>query len=140
MALTHKQADRICALLKERNRLSREYSPAEILAGDYRCRFVGDEVIAFVELKKVQWYQSEVRHLTVALGYEKRGHAKALIQEMEEAARQQRSRVLQCTIREDNVDSLGLFEHLGFRVVNKFFNQVSNNSVNVLQKVLVSAR
>jgi hypothetical protein len=54
MLLTDNQADRICAVLKARNKLTREYSRAEILAANYLCRFSGDEVIAFVELKKVQ--------------------------------------------------------------------------------------
>jgi ribosomal protein S18 acetylase RimI-like enzyme len=140
MMLADKQADRICALLKERNELTREYSRAEILAANYLCRFADDEVIAFVEVKKVQWYQSEVCHLTVALEHERQGHAKALIQEAEEIAILHRSRLLQCTIRENNVNSRMLFEYFGFRLVNQFYNQVRHNNVYVLQKVLVTTR
>ena len=139
MLLTDQQADQICDLLKDRNELTRHYSRVEILSAEYRCRFSGAEVIACVELKKVQWYQSEVRHLAVALKHERQGHAKALIQEVERQAILDHSRLLQCTIRESNVNSRMFFEHQGFRVVNQFHNQVSQNNVYVLQKTLVSA-
>jgi len=137
MMMTDKQADRVCALLKERNQLTREYSRVEIQAANYLCRFVGHEVVAFVELKKVQWYQSEVCHLTVAAEHERQGHAKALIHGAEKAAIQHGSRLLQCTIREDNAASRTLFEYFGFRVVGQFYNRLTDNNVDVLQKVLV---
>lgn len=140
MMLTDKQADRICTLLRERNQLTREYGRAEIQMGNYLCRFVADEVVAFAELKKVQWYQSEVCHLTVAVEHERQGHAKALIAEMEQAAINQSSRLLQCTIRENNISSLTLFEHFGFRAVGRFYNKYSGNNVYVMQKVIEHAR
>lgn len=136
MMLSDTQADRIRILLKDRNQLTREYSRAEILAANYLCRFLGDEVIAFVELKKVQWYQAEICHLTVAPAHERQGHAKALIEDAEKSARASGCRLLQCTIREHNYASQSLFVHFGFRVVGRFYNQVSGNNVDVLQKVL----
>lgn len=140
MLLSDNHADTIAALLKARNQLTREYNRVEIQSADYLCRFVDDEVVAFVEIRKVQWYQMEVCHLTVALAHEGRGHAKSLIKEAEERARQANARILQCTIRDENVASLELFKHFDFQVVSAFHNRLSRNNVYVLQKVLEPMR
>jgi ribosomal protein S18 acetylase RimI-like enzyme len=141
MALTDQQADQIAALLNERNELTVPYSRAKIRtnADNYICHF-SDEgaVIACVEVKKVQWYQAEILHLTVAKQYARLGHAKRLLQEAEQAARAHNARILQCTIRESNGPSRALFETCGFRLVSEFFNAHSGNNIGVFQKSLAS--
>jgi len=143
MALTDAQADTIAVLLNARNELTVPYARQRVLddADNYRC-ILSDagEVIACVEIKKVQWYQCEVLHLTVSKAHERTGHGKALLCEAERVARAKNARVLQCTIRDDNIGSRRLFEGFGFQRVSAFFNEHSGNNVGVYQKVLVPAR
>jgi len=141
MPLTDNQADQIATLLNERNELVVQYDRKRVLdaADNYICRFSDTgEVIAFVEIKAVQWYQAEIRHLTVAIPYERNGHAKALLSEAERIGRTKGVRLLQCTIRMENEASRKLFEGFGFLHVSTFLNQRSGNSVGVFQKVLAS--
>lgn len=143
MALSDAQADAIAALLNARNQLTVQYTRQRVQeeAGNYIFRLseVG-QVIACVELKKVQWYQAEVLHLTVAEAHEGKGHAKALLCEAERVARANSARILQCTIRTDNDTSRRLFEGFGFSHVSTFRNERSSNNVGVFQKVLATAR
>lgn len=137
------QADAIAQLLNMRNQLTVPYSRERVLkeAADYIFRLseTGD-VIACVQVKKVQWYQAEILHLTVAEAYVNKGHAKALLCEAERGARTKDARILQCTIRADNTASRELFESFGFVRTCTFLNQRSGNNVGVFQKVLANAR
>ena len=139
MPLSDRQAEEIAALLNERNQLTVAYTARSVMAHSenyvYRTSPTGS-VLACVEVKKVQWYQAEILHLTVHKTEQRKGHAKALLSEAERAARSRSARVLQCTIREDNLSSASLFQSCGFVQVGKFHNQVSGNNVLVLQKVL----
>jgi len=143
LPLSDAQADAIAQLLNARNQLTIQYTPERVLmeSTDYILRLseVGD-VIACVQVKKAQWYQAEVLHLTVAKAYEHKGHAKALLCEAERLARTKAARILQCTIRTDNAASRKLFEGVGFVHTNTFLNQGSGNNVDVFQKVLANAR
>lgn len=143
MALSDVQADQIANLLNTRNALTVDYDRDRIKkeAEDYllRCSDSG-EVVAVVQVKKVQWYQFEVLHLTVAEAHTGLGHAKALLCEAERRARAASARLLQCTIREGNAESHGLFVGFGFVRVASFCNERSGNNVGVYQKVLVPAR
>ena len=76
-------------------------------------------------------------HLTVAKTEIGHGHGKGLLASAEESALAQGARLLQCTIREGNVESEGLFQAVGFIRVGSFFNKHSGNKGNVFQKVLV---
>ncbi|MHB1350805.1 MAG: GNAT family N-acetyltransferase [Desulfobulbaceae bacterium] len=143
MALTDTQAEQISALLNERNELTFKYTRKRVLdhKDNYLCRLSETgEVIACVEVKKVQWYQTEILHLTVAASHLRRGHAKALLCEAERIARADGARLLQCTIRAGNTESRGLFEGFGFVHVGTFLNQGSGNNVGVFQKILSNAR
>ena len=140
MALTDVNANQIAALLNKRNELTVQYTPQRILqhADNYICRYSENgEVIACVEVKKVQWYQTEILHLTVAPSHERQGHAKALLCETERVVRVNGARLLQCTIRVGNTASRSLFENFGFSHVGSFFNQKSGNNVDVFQKILM---
>lgn len=143
MALTDSQAEQVAALLNERNRLTVQYTRQRVLkhAANYLCHYSeANEVIACVELKSVQWYQTEVLHLTVAASHVGKGHAKALLCEAERLARTNEARLLQCTIRVDNTASRKLFEGFGFLHACTFFNERSGSNVAVFQKVLANAR
>ena len=143
MALTDEHANQIAALLNERNQLTVKYTRQRVLehAENYLCRTSEfGQVVACVEVKSVQWYQTEVLHLTVAASEIRKGHAKALLCEAERVSRANGARVLQCTIRESNAESRSLFEGFGFLHVSTFNNPSSGNNVAVFQKVLSSAR
>lgn len=110
-------------------------------AENYLCRISeSGKVVACVEVKKVQWYQTEVLHLTVAASEIRKGHAKALLCEAEHVSRANCARLLQCTIREGNAESRSLFEGFGFSHVSTFNNPSSGNNIAVFQNVLSSAR
>lgn len=143
MALTDIQAKQIAELLNSRNEITVKYTQEKVLdhADNYLCRYSEEgEVIACVEVKKVQWYQTEILHLTVAADHERKGHAKSLLCEAERLARTNGARILQCTIRIGNDNSLRLFEGFGFIHIGTFLNQRSDNNVGIYQKVLSSAR
>jgi ribosomal protein S18 acetylase RimI-like enzyme len=141
--LSNVHADAIATLLNERNQLTVPYTRARVQNEAenyiYRLSEAGD-LIACVEVKKLQWYQAEVLHLTVAAAHERKGYAKALLFEAEQAARANGARLLQCTIRTDNLASRKLFEGFSFYRVSTFMNQDSGNNVGVFQKVLATAR
>lgn len=137
------QADAIAELLNRRNQLTVKYTRKRVLeeSDDYIRRLSNSgDVVACVQIKKVQWYQAEVLHLTVAETCQREGHAKALLCEAEKIARNKGARILQCTIRADNVASRKLFEGFGFQHVSTFLNESSGNNIDVFQKVLVIAR
>jgi ribosomal protein S18 acetylase RimI-like enzyme len=140
--LSDAQADAIAKLLNSRNQLTVQYTRELVLkeSEDYiRHLSESGEVVACVQVKKVQWYQAEVLHLTVAEAYEHKGHAKALLCLAERAARSKGARILQCTVRADNAASRQLFEGFGFVHVGTFLNEGSGNNVSIFQKVLETA-
>lgn len=141
LPLSNDLADAIAQLLNTRNQLTVHYSRERVIAeaSDYIFRLSeSGEVTACVQVKKVQWYQAEVLHLTVAEAYEGMGHAKSLLCEAEHVARIKSARILQCTIRANNIASCKLFVGAGFVNTCMFLNQYSGNEVGVFQKVLVS--
>lgn len=143
MALSPTQAAQIAALLNARNQLTLQYAAARVQehADDYIFRLSDTgEVVACVQVKKVQWYQAEILHLTVAETEVRKGHARKLLASAEELARAKGARLLQCTIREGNAESEGLFLSVGFARVGVFHNENSGNNVNVFQKVLTRPR
>lgn len=143
MSLTKVYAVQIAALLNSRNRLTVKYTGELILehANNYIYHVSeSNKVVACLEVKKVQWYQTEVLHLTVAASETRKGHAKTLLREAELISLKNGTRLLQCTIREGNTESRSLFESLGFSQVNTFNNPSSGNNVGVFQKVLTKTR
>lgn len=139
MALSDIQADQIAMLLNSRNQLTVRYDRDRVKREEdsyFFCQADEDEIIAVVQLKKVQWYQFEVLHLTVAADHSGMGLAKSLLFDVEKKARFESARLLQCTIREGNVESEGLFKGFGFVCVSIFNNERSRNNVGVYQKVL----
>lgn len=143
MSLSQTHAAEIAALLNARNQLTVQYTGKKVLdqADDYLFRLSPScHVVACVQVKKIQWYQAEVLHLTVAESEVGKGHAKALLHSAETRAREKGVRLLQCTIRVGNAQSEGLFQAAGFLKVNAFHNEDSGNNVGVYQKVIANAR
>lgn len=130
-------AQQIADLLNERNKLVTHYDADRILtaAGNYLYLLSdGGEVNACVELKRVQWYQCEIDHLTVRVSREGKGDARKLLQMAEQRARELGGRILQCTVRHDNSRSQRLFEKNGFLHTADFYYPTSGNNVAVWQK------
>lgn len=139
--MTQGEAAQIAQLLNERNQLTVAYNADKVLETpeDYLFKDVDGQVVAAVELKRLQWYQGEVRHLSVHAAHEGKGYARSLFAEMERRAAARGCRILQCTIREGNKDSESFFAKAEFSPVSRFHNHVSGNNVAVWQKVLVPA-
>jgi len=57
-----------------------------------------------------------------------------------EKAKNGGARIIQCTIREDNERSKGLFSKNGYKQVLTFYNPASRNNVEVWQKIVSSIR
>lgn len=137
--MNHKQAKQIAELVNARNQLARQYDAQDILDASDRYLFelsdAGD-VIGCVEVKRVQWYQFEIDHLSLVKEVEGKGIGWKLFKRAEERALIGRGRVLQCTIREGNANSEHLFERNGFHRVGTFYNSDTFNLVGVWQKVI----
>lgn len=133
------QAQQVADLLNRRNALSITYTSERVLneAASYILETsIDDVILGCVQLKQVQWYQSELCHLTVDEAFEGRGISSKLIESAEVLARQNNSRIIQCTVRSDNAKSMSRFIKCGYLKSCMFYNIVTKNSVDVLQKVL----
>jgi len=84
-----------------------------------------------------KWYQWEVLHLSVDEAWEGKGLASLVYERLEKAARSAGVRLLQCTIREGNKDSVAFFDRRGFSKIARFLNRQTGNAVGVWQKVLI---
>ena len=137
-AMTEAEAKQIAELLNERNQLARRYTGRDVLenAGNYEHELRDGRVAGCVERKKVQWYQWEIRHLSVLPEYEGKGVASIVYDRAEKAARTNGATVLQCTIREENARSETFFQRHGFVKAGRFLYQVTGNAVGVWQKIL----
>lgn len=136
-------AEQICKLLNTQNQLSVNYTAAKVLKhfDRYLVRLGDDsQVVGVVEVKKVQWYQCEVDHLSVHPDARGQGIAKTLLQDAEAKAKQLGARIAQCTIRVGNKESQGLFTANGYVATITFLNQQNGNQVTVYQKVLMPER
>lgn len=131
-------AGQIAQLLNKRNELTRKYNAAMVLdhAESYLYLKQDTEVTACIRFSRVQWYQVEIHHLTVAEPYEGRGYGRKLVRHALTQATEKGARVAQCTIRKGNARSEELFVSEGFARTCEFFNQMSGNTVFVLQKAL----
>ena len=137
--MNRNEATQIANLLNTRNQLVLQYDADRILDAAVNYDFIvsqSGDVLACAELKKVQWYQFEICHLTTAPGVEGKGIARELFRRIEGLAITRSGRILQCTIRRDNKRSEEFFTKNGFIRVSEFYNHDSGNIVGVWQKVL----
>jgi N-acetylglutamate synthase-like GNAT family acetyltransferase len=136
--MEHRHATQIANLLNAQNQLTIPYTAERILhtAQNYVLIMQADEVIACAEVTKVQWYQFELRHLTVADPQKRNGYGRALLLEAERRALAEGAKVLQSTIRVGNNASESLFADAGYKSTCKFFNEASGNMISVWQRPL----
>jgi GNAT superfamily N-acetyltransferase len=138
--MTPAQADHIAALLNSRNQLAADYTKDKVLehSGNYLFELQDETMVGCVEVKRVQWYQWEISHLSVREDHEGRGIGKRLIRRAEDTARDGNARIMQCTIRIGNEASEQTFRRRGYREGCSFFNSATGNYVTVWQKVLTT--
>jgi|ERR1700722_19740821 len=136
--MTPKHAEQVAQLLNDRNQLQLGYTAEKVSqhADNYLFEVRDDAVVACVEVKKVQWYQWEICHLSVSEKHERQGLGKLLIRQAEAKAKSGAARIVQCTIRVGNEASEHAFRRSGYREACCFFNASTNNYVAVWQKVL----
>jgi ribosomal protein S18 acetylase RimI-like enzyme len=136
--MTERIAEQIAELLNTRNKLVVKYTTKKVL--DFQSNYVfiedDDMVVACAKSKKVQWYQSEVSHLSVSKKKEGQGLGKEILLLAEQKAKKDGAKVIQCTIRTNNEGSIGLFTRKGYNIVNRFFYPNSGNWVYILQKTI----
>lgn len=138
MIMTKNDAIEIAELLNKRNELSVKYSFDDILSKKENYLFIkeGDKIVACGESIKVQWYQNEIKHISVHKDFEGKRFGTKILNLVEEKSIKDNARVLQCTIRTDNENSIRLFTRKGYKKVNLFFNKKTKNWVFIFQKVI----
>jgi len=139
MPMSQATAEQIAKLLNSQNQLFVPYTAANVLEheGRYIVRLgVNSKVLGAVEVKRVQWYQCEIAHLSVDPEAKRQGIGSRLLQQAEARAKQLGASVARCTIRVGNEASEALFEKHEYHRTVIFLNQRSGNRVAVYQKVL----
>jgi ribosomal protein S18 acetylase RimI-like enzyme len=136
--MTKQIAEQIAELLNTRNQLVITYTGESILKSSANYVYLEDsgKIIALAESKKVQWYQWEISHVVVAEEYEGKGYGNEILALAEAKAQDGGAKVLQCTIRTSNDNSIRLFSRKGYSQVSRFFYPKSGNWVYVYQKVI----
>ena len=137
--MDREHAAEIAHLLNTQNQLEIRYDADRVLdhAADYLVDLSDDgHVACCAELKKVQWYQSEICHVTTHPDFARQGRGSRIIASAEHKARAQGARLIQCTIRSGNTMSEGLFEKSGFVLGVSFKNPNTGNVVRVWSKSL----
>jgi GNAT superfamily N-acetyltransferase len=136
--MTHNQAMQVAELLNNANQLTRTYTADDILAcaDGYIVELVDDAVVACIEIKRVQWYQCEIRHLCTHPNHMRKGHGTRLISAAERKASAGGARIVQCTIRRENAPSETLFSQRGYRMAASFYNVDTKCQLGVWLKVL----
>ena len=131
-------ATKIANLINDRNQLNGEYDADRILqhGENYIYELDGNVLVACVEVRKVQWYQWEICHLSVNPDYERKGNAARMIQSAEDRARERGAKILQCTIRVGNDRSERAFAKQGYEKKICFYNDKTENYVAVWQKAI----
>jgi len=133
-------AQQIATLLNAQNKLTVVYDADKVLqAADRYIYRLGEDskVVGAVEVKRVQWYQCEIDHLSVAV--RRRGIGSSLLAEALAKAVHLGTRVAQCTIRVGNKESESFFTKHGFTPTVTFLNRQNGNLVTIYQKALVSS-
>ncbi len=136
--MTKELALQIAELINERNELSVVYDAKKVLLNkdNYSYLLESENLIACAESKRVQWYQWEICHISVAKQYEGKGNGSKVLKLAEIKAVNGNARILQSTIRSSNDSSIRLFENNGYKRVNEFYNAKTENQVYIFQKAL----
>lgn len=133
--MNQEQAKQIAALLKQ-NDLTIEHTETTVLNSSADYVFIEEEskIVACAEIKKVQWYQWEIKHVSVAKP--KCGLGKRIVVIAENKAKEKNAKVIQCTIRSDNEASIALFKSSKYSQGITFYNPTSKHDVIIFQKSL----
>jgi N-acetylglutamate synthase-like GNAT family acetyltransferase len=136
MPMSNGVAQQVAGLINEQNQLAPRYTAKSILDNQeqYLVRLKGDTVLGAAQLKRVQWYQCEICHVSV--GPKRIGTGTWLVNAAEAKARELGAGIMQCTIRVGNQESDGLFRKLGYIRTVVFPHERTGNDVAVYQKVL----
>ncbi|MBZ5493814.1 MAG: GNAT family N-acetyltransferase [Acidobacteriia bacterium] len=136
--MTENEAKEIAELLNTRNQLVRKYTAHDVMekAENYEYESRDNRVVACVEREKLQWYQWEIRHLSVSPKCEGKGLASIVYKRAESTARAGGAAILQCTIRQGNERSEAFFTRHGFSKIGSFVYQLTGNTVGIWQKIL----
>lgn len=136
--MTKNDAIEIANLLNTRNKLPQIYSYKDILSKKENILFIKENgnIIACAESIKVQWYQNEIKHISVNENFEGKGFGSKILRLAEKKSIEDNAKILQCTIRVDNEGSIRLFSRKGYKKVNTFFNKKTKNWVFIFQKIL----
>ena len=134
MNMSNTIAVQVANLLNTQNQLTIPYSEEMVLENqeNYILRLGENEtVIGVVEVKKVQWYQCEISHLSVHPDARRQQIGTSLLQEAESRVKELGGRIAQCTIRVGNEASEALFKKHGFIATVTFLNIQNGNKVTV---------
>lgn len=138
--MNNAHAEQIADLLNTQNQLDHAYDTDAVLRDSKEYRYLTDDIqgviIAAAQVKRIQWYQHEILHLSVSPHHQRKGLGRRLLADMELDAKNNGARILQCTIRDDNVASKALFAAVGFACTATFHNSRTGNNITVWQKVL----
>lgn len=140
MAIIETIAAEIADLVNRQNKLTVKYDASQVkaAAANYLFRLGADgHVIGVVEVKKVQWYQSEIRHLSA--GKKRCGVGTWLLGQALARGKSLGTFVAQCTIRVGNLESETFFKANGFVATTTFRNPESGNNVTVYVKTIDGA-
>lgn len=141
--IDRKQAEEIATLLNQQNQLAGAHTADTVLASKagYLVDLSEDgRVACCAHVKKVQWYQAEISHVTTHPEFVREGRGLRMIAAVENHARANGQRLLQCTIREGNKASKELFAKAGFVQGPTFLNPQTENNVTVWSKPLHPAK
>jgi N-acetylglutamate synthase-like GNAT family acetyltransferase len=134
MVWSHKDiSSQIANLLNHQNRLTTRYTQDMILRKLDKYLYETQEdfgVIGCVCVKKVQWYQAEICHLSVHPYMQNHGIGLRMMTKAEDRCRDLGVRIAQATVRCDNKPCLRINEKRGFKIVNQF------GDIIIYQKVL----
>jgi ribosomal protein S18 acetylase RimI-like enzyme len=136
--MTKEDAKQIADLINERNQLTKKQQSNDILFNKDSYVFIKDDdkIIACAESKQIQWYQYEICHVSIHKDYEGKRFGTKILKLAENIVKNNNGKIIQCTIRSNNENSIRLFTRKGYNEVNKFFNPKSENWINIYQKII----
>ncbi len=135
--MNESEAKQIADLLNTQNHLTMQYDAVTVLRRKNDIIFHTDDdgtVTCAVEVDRVQWYQAEIKHLSVHPDCKRKGLGRTLLVEAECKAAELGVLLTQCTVRDNNTASIKLFLSSGYRHSLTVKNPESGNWIMVLQK------
>ena len=132
-------AHKIAEFLNNYNELDIFLTQDDILKEAKNYIFINNDnqnLIGAVKYEKVDWYLGIIKHLTVNLSHRKKGTCFKLLNMSEKNALNQNIRVLQSTIRKNDIASIKCFKKCGYKQINCFFNKRTKRDILIFQKIL----